>query len=242
MRRGRIYRAVALSGCVVFLAACVKPPSAEIHRFGKNRLLYTDGSKRHTLIKLDRSYLRICAEPSPDVTVSEEQAFGFDLSLNLAIVGNAGSKEKTDTREESGFTEGELTGRTPSVLLARELLFRLCELGINADLSAKAMMELHKRVLDIIEKVSLAEAKNTKVTIGETLSKKEVKNLFLETSGGKVPGLQDPGQQQGQGAGGGAGQGGGGAGGGDGGAGQGGGGAGQGGGGAGGGDGGGTGN
>ncbi|MBI3126086.1 MAG: hypothetical protein HYZ11_00590 [Candidatus Tectomicrobia bacterium] len=177
---------LALSLLPLVLSACAAPPKAEIHHIGTTRLIYTDASKRHTLVKTDRSYLRICAEPSPDVKVDEQQ--DIDIDFNIALIGRAGSQDQEASRAESGFTEGELTGRTPSVLLSRELLFRLCEASVNHDIDQKTFISLYLKIIALIEKIALAEAQQTKITIGETLSKKEITDLIqtIKSSTGLV--------------------------------------------------------
>lgn len=178
--RPGLFVLLAIALFPLLLSSCVKPPFAEIHHIGTSRLYYTDASKRHTLIKTDKSYLRICAEPSPDVKVNEEQE--IDLDFNFALLATVNSSEKGDVGEQSGFTEGELAGRTPSVLLARELLFRFCEFAVNADLDRKTMVVLYKRMLSIIEKIATIEAKNTKVTIGDTLSTSETLKTLISAT------------------------------------------------------------
>jgi hypothetical protein len=47
-----------------------------------------------------------------------------------------------------------LGGRDPAVLIAREMLYRACELSINLNLNTADALRLHRDVLDAIVKVS----------------------------------------------------------------------------------------
>ena len=68
--------------------------------------------------------------------------------------------------EKSG--EREMVGRTPAVLMARELFFRLCEFSRNHDLTKNDAMALYRKTLDAVKEVWQTEARKTTVNIGET--------------------------------------------------------------------------
>jgi hypothetical protein len=89
-----------------------------------------------------------------------------DLSVSLVSLG--GGSEGAGESSASGETE--MQGRTLSVLLARELLFRNCEFSRNNGLNSEQATALYNANLDIIKSVSTIEAQNTTISISETLS------------------------------------------------------------------------
>jgi hypothetical protein len=69
-----------------------------------------------------------------------------------------------------GSTEGELAGRTPAVLMARELFYRLCEFSRNQSLSKDEALKLYTQTLSAVKEVWATEAGNTTITVGDTVS------------------------------------------------------------------------
>lgn len=58
-------------------------------------------------------------------------------------------------------------------MLARELLYRLCEFGHNYALDKTEASALYEKNLELISKISGIEAGNTKVTIGDSVKTTE---------------------------------------------------------------------
>ena len=56
-----------------------------------------------------------------------------DFKLSLINVGNSGGGDEAKVTDNAG--EEEMMGRTPAILMARELFYRACELTNNAKLS-----------------------------------------------------------------------------------------------------------
>ena len=68
--------------------------------------------------------IHTCTMPQPDATFSVTTEEGVGLAI--------GSEEAT-----MGSSEAEMVGRTPTVLMSRELFFRTCEFSVNYNLSKK---------------------------------------------------------------------------------------------------------
>nr|CRH05924.1 protein of unknown function [Candidatus Magnetococcus massalia] len=113
---------------------------------------------------------RYCQQPYPDATFNASEAADLNLSLLTyhAAGGTPGQQEKSDLTESE--TQMEMAGRSPAVLITRELFYRLCETSNNLKLSKEEVLELYKSTLQVIQSGWAAEAQNTKVSIGETLS------------------------------------------------------------------------
>lgn len=120
-------------------------------------------SLQHTLI-LDRKTRYVtCTMPQPDATFSQAE----EGDIMIALI-NTGGNDSGGQEEESN--ESEMAGRSPAVLITRELFFRLCEFSRNYQLEKGEAMELYKTTLDAVKDGWKAEAANTKVNIGDTVS------------------------------------------------------------------------
>ncbi len=92
---------------------------------------------------------RTCAEPVPDVAmVSAEKLAGA-----LKLISETGQSIEASAKADLAANVAELSGRTSLVLLARDLLFRACEM--NAD--PEASVALFNRVADLVERLGRAD-------------------------------------------------------------------------------------
>ena len=94
-----------------------------------------------------------CAEPSPDVAFDTLQKVTADLTLKLP----AGQDLTAKSAAEINSKVVQLAGRTQLILLARELLYRACELNFNYLASDKNPYALYDRVASVIEKLGEAD-------------------------------------------------------------------------------------
>jgi len=62
-----------------------------------------------------------------------------------------------------------MAGRTPTVILARELMFRTCEFSQNFKLDKKEALAFYEKTMAAIEKACAIKASNTTVTVGDTV-------------------------------------------------------------------------
>lgn len=93
------------------------------------------------LIKSNTSDERICGGRMPDAIM--DSSVGVSLPMRGVGVG-------------SNSSDLALGGRSPQVLIVRELLYRLCEISLNAGLSAKDVVELYKDTLPMISQALLS--------------------------------------------------------------------------------------
>lgn len=87
---------------------------------------------------------RGCRSPSPDVVMGSSNSFSESIPLKLM-----GSEQAS---ESSQFDAAMLGGRSPSVLISREILFRGCELASNHQLSTDQALALFR---DSLEKIAV---------------------------------------------------------------------------------------
>ena len=156
-------------GLALILSGCSKlyEPKPTVSPIVDNQIITNTASLSNTFV-MDRSapYI-ICSQPSPDAGFSQQSE--GDISVSLFSFGN-GSESGG---EEEGSSEIEMAGRTPSVLLARELLYRFCEFYRNNSLQKDDAIALYRTNLDIIKTVSSIEATNTKVRESFSLTTEE---------------------------------------------------------------------
>ena len=128
------------------------------------------GASLTNLIVQDPKRLkRICMGRGTDAVIQQSDSANFDLSL--ISVGKKTDSEKSAIQDNAG--EQEMAGRTPAVLLAREIFYRGCEFSNNFNLNKDEALGVFKASLDAIEKIWLIEAQNTKTTVGDSLDVKE---------------------------------------------------------------------
>lgn len=119
-------------------------------------LSYTaDIRATHFIRKGNRSF--ILAEPPPDAGFSYDS--DDDIILSLMNIGKGGSEA---AEASDGSEDLPMTGRSPSVVLARELLYRVAEMAANTDATYEQYMAAYTASLKVIEEVAKIEAQNSK--------------------------------------------------------------------------------
>ncbi|MEQ1526279.1 MAG: hypothetical protein ABL911_06010 [Gallionella sp.] len=125
-----------------------------------------------------------CTEPAPDVTMSSTlkllaQASTDNTSKNTSkdaaqeASNEAANKNNASLDLQTATTALELAGRTQIVLLAREMLYRICEAGANGWLNADNVLEAQKSVIgqigDMVKnETATANAKKTSAEAAKT--------------------------------------------------------------------------
>jgi len=141
---------ISLFGCA---QTTIKPH--EIDRQGVDTIYYGEGL-RATFIKTHGNPEHYCGSRESDVAESGDNS----LSLGLGL------PDKTETvSEQSGAQLLTLGGRSPSVLIARELMYRACELSSNVNASPEETLKIYKMFLDnlsqLYEKSSVETGTNS---------------------------------------------------------------------------------
>lgn len=165
-----------LIGCCTVITGCssLYVPHPHIEKMEAGSVISSTAAVRDTFVHNPDGKLYVCAGPAPDAGFSQNE---YD-SVSISLVQTGGQDAAS---EAEGSAEEEFSGRSPSVLLTRELLYRLCEFVGNNNLDERTAVELYKLNLHIIEQVSMAVAENTKIEISDSVSNSEV----AEISGGQ---------------------------------------------------------
>lgn len=158
-----VTKTILLSLMLYPLAGCSLFNQPEHLAFEHLTAVEGDASTRLLIAGAKDAEFNICAQPAPDATRSE--TISEDLNISLISIG----AQSQESEGGESVDEQEMIGRTPSVLLAREMFYRLCEFMHNVQLSTSEKIELYKATLDAVGRISLSEHKNTSIKIGESL-------------------------------------------------------------------------
>ena len=92
---------------------------------------------------------QVCKTPAPDVLagVTKSEA----ISLPSLLPGSTSSGAAITDSE--GYSATNLGGRTPSVLIARDFLYRVCEMSINMQLSPEETVKVYLLAMDKIVEI-----------------------------------------------------------------------------------------
>ena len=165
-----MYKLSFMSSCAVIitlLSGCASktqlaPSHLEINR---NSVVDVTGStaglSQRYFLKKDSGYW-VCNQPMPDAAFDQTK----DKNFNFSVIG----RNSEGGNDASGSVNAEMEGRTPGVLMAREMFYRACEFTSNFDLSKDQAMEVYLKTLDAVSQGWAIEAGNTSVTVGDSIA------------------------------------------------------------------------
>ena len=137
----------------------------------------SEGPSISTLIVQHPDKIRkVCLGRGADAAFERED--GGNISISIVSVGK-NDAEKSGIQDNAG--DEEMAGRTPAVLLARELFYRACEFSTNYQLTKQEAIDLYTSTLQVVQKGWENEAQKTTITIGDKVATTN-SNTFSETS------------------------------------------------------------
>ena len=144
-----------MTGC-----SSIERPVPSAHEMGDQYYIpQTAGQSYIRMTDKKGTTMYTCTMPQPDATFS--QAIEEGIGINI------GTEEAME-----GTSEAEMTGRTPTVLMARELFFRTCEFTTNWQLSKEEAYALWKKTFTTVTTLATIQANQTTVTVGDTVATK----------------------------------------------------------------------
>lgn len=179
-----VFKLIIVIGAIASLTACASlSHMAEIEKLPDDGVVFSSPSLKTLLIQDPEKLKKICLGRGADAVFEESES--GDFSLTLISIGND-APEKAEAADNAG--EEEMIGRSPSVLIARELFYRACELTNNVNLKDKDAVKLFNSVLNVVRDGWLQEGKNTSIKIGEKLTTNTTINNSNRSSqvGGEV--------------------------------------------------------
>lgn len=126
-------------------------------------LTTTSGQGQIYVLSRDNNHY-MCSLPQPDSSFDQKDGDSFELSLV-----SVKDKQVSDSEDSE---EVELAGRTPAVLISRELFFRACEFSSNYQLTKDEAKALYMKTLEGVLNNWAIEAGRTSVQIGDSVSNK----------------------------------------------------------------------
>jgi len=102
-----------------------------------------------------KSNVKMCAEPAPDVALARTADF-----IAKGTYQGATAEAQAKLSEQLA----QLGGRTETVLILRESLFRLCELSINSGLTSTELKALYETVVDAVVALATTDLTNAQAT------------------------------------------------------------------------------
>ncbi len=143
---------------VFFLGCTAKTPTPIVLERDNVSAIANTADLQMTFIKKDGEKDRYCGPRQSDV--ADTRSSGATLGI-----GSLGKDENIG----EGSSEGALSlgGRSPSVLIVREMLYRACELSMNLNTDSKTTIEIYTKFLDSIEKITAAQTGTGVVSVGQ---------------------------------------------------------------------------
>ncbi len=166
----------ALAG--LSLSGCSTPftPGASFTSLSKPGVIHSNPSLNQSISKKKNSDSAICLGRGADTAFETDDT--SNLSISLVNFGKTG-KDAGDLNAFAG--EEEMSGRTPSVLITRELMYRACELATNFNLTKQEATAVYLKTLDVVSQGWQKETERTTITFSDTLSNRNV-NSVTESS------------------------------------------------------------
>ncbi len=152
-----------IAGAVVILAGCssIEYPDPTQSSLTNSHVLTTTAGQGQIYVLSRNSSHYLCSLPHPDAAFDQADGGNVDVSIISSRSEDAGMDDSTE--------EVELAGRTPAVLMTRELFFRACEFSSNYQLSKDEAKELYYKTLEGALQNWAIEAGHTTVAIGDSV-------------------------------------------------------------------------
>jgi len=115
--------------------------------------------------------MAVCSEPSPDVAMSAVASMLAQVKLDNPNVD-------VQTKLDFQTAVVDLARKSQFINFQREALFRLCEQGMNQNLSSEQIFVLYQQVLQTSLKLAEAELAKNKADLAKALKDPVVRQLW----------------------------------------------------------------
>lgn len=164
----------SIFSCLILLNGCAGVELDQVHytdRLGANIVSNLHSGESYVIAPAQFDE-RICRSPAPDVLAALSESSGFSL------IGESGGVNDS-------FSAESLGGRSPEVLVARELMARLCELTANEDLSNVEILKIYTdtigKITDMVKVVGVEQGTVASGSV-ENATQETVTNLADESA------------------------------------------------------------
>lgn len=156
---------VFVASAIALLSGCttLEYPSPKQSTLDNNHILTTTSGQGQIYVMTRNNDHYLCSLPQPDSAFDQKDGGNVDVSL-ISTGGDKGASTTEDSEEV------ELAGRTPTVLMTRELFFRACEFSSNYQLNKEEAKSLYLKTLEGVFANWAIEAGHTTVKIGDNVA------------------------------------------------------------------------
>ncbi len=165
--RQRFIPSVAISVFSLTLAGCANLGSAPgvdvktLHERDGSDVILIPADYRETFFMSDSEGERHCRAPDPDFTVQSSTKIG--LGVTTALEGD-------EVGSGSGQAALTLGGRSPALLITRELMYRACELSSNIAADGETTVAIYDKFLQAIESISAQQSGVGTTSVSDAIS------------------------------------------------------------------------
>jgi hypothetical protein len=141
--------ALILSTLFVVTGCSVSPPKPGITASLSGMTIYsTTSDMQSSFLKSHNSEEHFCDARMSDVADTESASVG----LGVSVIGKSESVNEGTSRGAVS-----LGGRSPAVLITRELMYRTCEMVMNLNLDKKEALALYIQTLNLVKSVAQSD-------------------------------------------------------------------------------------
>jgi hypothetical protein len=160
-------------GALIAVTGCATPPKPSITaNFGGIRIYSTGADQQSSFLKQNNSGEYFCDSRASDVADTASNGIGLSAS-------EFGSKEGISESHSRGAVA--LGGRSPAVLITREVMYRTCEIVMNLALDKKEALDLYIKTLNLVQSISKNDTNSGTSSISDSTSAQEIKMIDTTT-------------------------------------------------------------
>jgi hypothetical protein len=161
MNHSKKYLIIILVAGLTSACSTIEKPTPKRFSIDPDSSISVTAGTSQTFVRSQSANYQLCSQPMPDVAYDK----GDDADINYSFINT--SSDQISAQDNSD--EVEMAGRTPSILMAREMFYRTCEFSTNFGLNKQEALSLYQQTLKTIGNVWASEAQNTTVTVGDTI-------------------------------------------------------------------------
>jgi hypothetical protein len=146
----RIRGLAGVAACLLFAGGCAltsQETGSKDMLFDRDGvdIVTTSSSRQMVMIKDSDSVERFCRGPEPDSSLMTSGGVSLSLPVGMGARSIGGQAQQDSLA---------LGGRSPAVLITREILYRACELAMNINADAEKTLAIYREFLQIARQIA----------------------------------------------------------------------------------------
>ena len=167
---------LALPVGILLLSACAMPTRGvevlKVNNSNTHAIVYPSDVRGAYFIE-EGSNTKFCAEPAPDVALETLEKLTAKLTASKKTPAGEDKSAEANFSPEFSAKVVELAGRTDLLLVAREMLYRACELSANNKISSAEVLVLYKNVTQLIGELATSDRINAEAELSRSITERE---------------------------------------------------------------------